>query len=494
MRIVQDNTFFKEKSQLFDNHLYNQLIRKINIQHYHKGEVVFHYGSLDLSLIYIIYQGQVGILCPKTPDLDPELPLQDYNRGLIRNKLSLVVPPRDFSNSPVSSPRLSRSKRFKLPESSFKEQIRTQAIQDIVGEWQQNSQQYKSDAWMELQMRRLFPNLKMVNLLIAGESFGERGVINQVHRSATVFTMSDTYLITLTNDDFQQIFEQYQEQLQEKKMNLLKGFEQFKNYSNRRLERILESTIIQKFSMHSVIYYENTPADYLYFIKSGDVEIQKLIGNKKTLSITILSAAGIFGYEEIIHQKPREYRAVAKSSCCELYLVPQAFIKASECKNYDEKPSYHAQRLVQLLKQKPLLQTKLQKMPRNSIEFDWFKEMFSTDVKSVTRLGQQKIRLSKQHKKIMSDSTRQLYDMELIKNPSDSPSTRRLQTYQYPNTQSPSLTPRSPNKSPKFQLNLKTLSEEKSNMHICQTTRISPRVSMKFIKTHRPYLKFKFSM
>ena len=45
-------------------------------------------------------------------------------------------------------------------------------------------------------------------------------------------------------------------------------------------------------------------------------------------------------------------------------------------------------------------------MPRNSIEFDWFKEMFSTDVKSVTRLGQQKIRLSKQHKKIMSDSTR----------------------------------------------------------------------------------------
>ena len=78
-------------------------------------------GSLDLSLIYIIYQGQVGILCPKTPDLDPELPLQDYNRGLIRNKLSLVVPPRDFSNSPVSSPRLCRTKRFKLPESSFKE-------------------------------------------------------------------------------------------------------------------------------------------------------------------------------------------------------------------------------------------------------------------------------------------------------------------------------------------------------------------------------------
>jgi len=51
--------------------------------------------------------------------------------------------------------------------------------------------------------------------------------------------------------------------------------------------------------MFNVIYNEGTMPEFMYFIKSGEVELLKILSKTKIVSISLLQVGCSFGYEEI---------------------------------------------------------------------------------------------------------------------------------------------------------------------------------------------------
>lgn len=51
---------------------------------------------------------------------------------------------------------------------------------------------------------------------------------------------------------------------------------------------VVENIIVQKPKMFSVIYNEGTMPEFMYFIKSGEVELLKIVSKTKIVSISLL--------------------------------------------------------------------------------------------------------------------------------------------------------------------------------------------------------------
>ncbi|CAK75036.1 unnamed protein product (macronuclear) [Paramecium tetraurelia] len=98
---VQDIKFFKEKQQLFDPALYCQMLKKIQLKEFKKGEVIFHYGSNNVEQFYVILQGQVAILCPNDKSITHQQVIEEYKKGIDSNPQQLR------RQSAIYSPRLS---------------------------------------------------------------------------------------------------------------------------------------------------------------------------------------------------------------------------------------------------------------------------------------------------------------------------------------------------------------------------------------------------
>ncbi|CAK75037.1 unnamed protein product (macronuclear) [Paramecium tetraurelia] len=252
----------------------------------------------------------------------------------------------------------------------------------------------------------------------SGDQFGEIALIGNVTRTATVLCTQDTLMITLANPDFQAILQQYHDQVKNEKISLLRNFELFSKLSDKRLRGILENIIVQKPSMFSVIYMENSIPEYIYFIKQGEIELLKVFPKNKTVSITLLQIGCVFGHEEVQQSIPREYRAISKSSQCELYLLPVETIQQFDKKNSQSvEKKFHHERLERLLSDKKSQKTSSQ-IPQTSIEL--YKTVFEKDYSSLFSHALLQKRyyfmllriISPKHRKMLSEPFTPFFDID----------------------------------------------------------------------------------
>ncbi|CAD8138985.1 unnamed protein product [Paramecium octaurelia] len=410
---VQDLKFFREKQQLFDPALYCQMLKKIQLKELQKGEVVFHYGSNNVEQFYVILKGQVAILCPNDKNITHQQVIEEYQKGIDSN------PTQQRRSSAVCSPRLSA-----FNNRALKDIIMAQAYGNFLGiniqkvdqeslieEYTNNPNRISVDKWLDNLVKRLFPSLHIVNMCCTGDQFGEIALIGNVTRTATVLCTQDTAMITLANPDFRAILQQYHDQVKNEKISLLRNFELFSKLNDKRLRGILEYIVVQKPTMFSIIYMENSMPEYIYFIKQGEIELLKVFPKNKTVSITLLQVGCVFGHEEVQQSIPREYRAVSKSSQCELYLLPVETIQQFEKKDSQSlEKKFHHSRLQRLLSDKKI-QKPSSKKTQTSIEL--YKTVFGEDYSNLFNHELlQKRMISPRHRKIMTETFTPLFDLD----------------------------------------------------------------------------------
>ncbi|EAS00767.3 cyclic nucleotide-binding domain protein (macronuclear) [Tetrahymena thermophila SB210] len=202
-----------------------------------------------------------------------------------------------------------------------------------------------------------FPDMNMVKIYTPGEAFGEIALMTKERRTASMVCKEDSHLMVLSKEGFEKILGSYQQSIVKQKVSFLKSFSFFEKVANSQLMSFLHCFKILTFTPKSTIYLENDPANEIYLIKSGEVQIQKQIyveqklqqqlsreansqsmdqtnilfnkhlqknrkqSQKRIIQIKSLGPVQYFGQDEILSQEPKRlFRAVALQQT-QLYII-----------------------------------------------------------------------------------------------------------------------------------------------------------------------------
>ncbi|KAL4449888.1 hypothetical protein ABPG74_015007 [Tetrahymena malaccensis] len=202
-----------------------------------------------------------------------------------------------------------------------------------------------------------FPDMNMVKVYTPGEAFGEIALMTKERRTASMVCKEDSHLMVLSKEGFEKILGSYQQSIVKQKVSFLKSFSFFEKVANSQLMSFLHCFKIITFTPKSTIYQENDPANEIYLIKSGEVQIQKQIyvdqktqpqvskeanslsmdqtnilfnkhlqknrkqSQKRVIQIKSLGPVQYFGQDEILSQEPKRlFRAVALQQT-QLYII-----------------------------------------------------------------------------------------------------------------------------------------------------------------------------
>ncbi|UJR21571.1 hypothetical protein I4U23_024654 [Adineta vaga] len=109
--------------------------------------------------------------------------------------------------------------------------------------------------------------------LVGGSDFGERALITNEPRSATVMTTSPTDLLVVDREVFNRTLKSAHEKELQDKTEFINRSPLFSSWSAR-LKRLVSLSLERgRFAYDSALYKQGTPADAVYFIWSGEVKL-----------------------------------------------------------------------------------------------------------------------------------------------------------------------------------------------------------------------------
>lgn len=118
---------------------------------------------------------------------------------------------------------------------------------------------------------------KTVAKLPAGASFGERALLKNEERAATIVCSKDCAFATLHRRDFTNIIGSVQKRELKEKVDFLKRFRMFSQLRATVIEKISYYMKTVDFVHNQKVYTENVSAtDGIYFICSGEFEISQI--------------------------------------------------------------------------------------------------------------------------------------------------------------------------------------------------------------------------
>ncbi|KRX07760.1 Cyclic nucleotide-binding protein [Pseudocohnilembus persalinus] len=120
-------------------------------------------------------------------------------------------------------------------------------------------------------------NYNMVKLYQPGEAFGELALLTKAKRAATMECKTDICLIQMSKQGFDLIVGSYLKFMNNQRIQFLRQFCFFNKVHYNQLSRCIHMLEEVKFIKNNVIFKENEEAQYLYLIKSGQIEISKQI-------------------------------------------------------------------------------------------------------------------------------------------------------------------------------------------------------------------------
>lgn len=114
----------------------------------------------------------------------------------------------------------------------------------------------------------------VVNVMKSGETLGEAVLQGDV-RKASCVTEQPTELLCIQKEHFDLIFRAFLERVQEEKMNFLSQLQCFRNLTPDRLNFLANFAREHKFNAGETIIRQDSPADGVYFLKSGLVSVNR---------------------------------------------------------------------------------------------------------------------------------------------------------------------------------------------------------------------------
>jgi CRP-like cAMP-binding protein len=109
-----------------------------------------------------------------------------------------------------------------------------------------------------------------------GGSFGERALIRNEDRAASIVCKNPCTFATLSRNDFSHVLGIHKKKIMREQISFFKEFRIFSKLRNNTVERISYYMEERKFIRNQNIYTENkSGVDGVYFIKSGEFEVYK---------------------------------------------------------------------------------------------------------------------------------------------------------------------------------------------------------------------------
>ena len=127
-----------------------------------------------------------------------------------------------------------------------------------------------------------YPNYKVEKTMTVGEVCNELTYKNQTlqtqnFHTATAVCQTDCVLASINRIKFMCLYLAYLNTLNETGIKFLKRFEIFANIPNSRLTALLPHIKSRVYDKGENIFTEGDPADFIYLLKEGEVELSKVI-------------------------------------------------------------------------------------------------------------------------------------------------------------------------------------------------------------------------
>lgn len=281
-------SFFYRKSSELDPESYKMLLRHAKIEKFRKNEMIIRIGDIG-EKFYLILKGSCyvlvkrsGIKVEKKDEIKKRKPEKaepaSQNHVSIFNKTSI--------DRGETTPLSTRTER------NFSE-----------GESEEDSIEDQNDPvpFPTPEMRKKFGKKHfIVRTMESGDSFGEIALQYNTERTATIITKEETYLISLSSQDYKKILQESELISSEKLVTLLSKVCFLEPWKRGNIQELLLQMSSSKHKISSFLFQSGAPIDKMFFIKKGAVEL-----NRK---VTVLRK----GYFEQANRKNFELNGLVK--------------------------------------------------------------------------------------------------------------------------------------------------------------------------------------
>ncbi|EAS00751.1 cyclic nucleotide-binding domain protein (macronuclear) [Tetrahymena thermophila SB210] len=279
LEIVGDLQFFKEyNSNPSTANVPKLCCKYMEIEKFNEADIVFEFGSVG-NKFYIVLQGSVGVFVKKPQSV------------------------------------LDKEKEEKKDDK--KKEAQQDAVVDPLADFM------------------------CVKELGDGSAFGELALLNNKPRLATIKTLRETHVATLSKENFNKILKEHEEQKIMKEIQFFEKVPAFKDFNQKQIRYLCLNNKTLETQKNEVIYDEKDPCDCIYVIKEGEFEVYKSVEKQvdqkeeimkqsilsmsvlnknssqkisKQIKIKVLTTGEICGEEFFLNKKQREFKLV----CCSL--------------------------------------------------------------------------------------------------------------------------------------------------------------------------------
>ncbi|CAD8159479.1 unnamed protein product [Paramecium pentaurelia] len=266
------------------------LCGRFKMEHHKGPSLLFQEGDKSNDKLYIIFRGSVGLFRAKKFDtFQQQTPQQTQPIQPIQQLLEKVSSNlKELNKQTISKPNfmksLANSKRFANKLMSTLTQYTTK--EDLLISQQEMS--ILNEKYGDT-----------VRILGQGDGFGEVAIIEGTPRGLTACAVSqDCFLLILKKEDFDIVKQQFVQSIKEKKNLIYTKFEVKDAYSTALSNSLAYSFDVESFQHNAILAVEGMQQKVFYLIASGDILLEKYIGNKN-IKICILTK-GQFVAEEIV--------------------------------------------------------------------------------------------------------------------------------------------------------------------------------------------------
>jgi len=213
-------------------------------------------------------------------------------------------------------------------------------LKGSVGVWASDKDQLEDE--QEEIVQKKGGKLSEIKVLTAGSSFGERALQDNQPRKITVRCKEDCHFAVLDKKDYSYILMEKEARRIAEEIDFFASLPMLKDWSQKAVRNMLYFSKITKFHRGQKIYKEGDGPEKFYIVRRGEFKILKHVEikgdidpvwqtpidnikkrsvTKKSLELAILCEKEIFGEEELLHDKRRQYTIVCHSIEGEVYEV-----------------------------------------------------------------------------------------------------------------------------------------------------------------------------
>ena len=345
MRLTQNVQFFTKLSSEHNfTEIHRDCCKVMTLEEYSESDFIMNFGDKG-EKFYIILTGSVSIKTPVNKRIkiskasvkklkkvmfqtsESELPEEKPNKG---GKMTIRL--RKYTEN---TPYLNTEEKELLDYFKSIDILKVSEIFERVKNAETEVIQVELGDFIE------------IGILNEGTSFGELALIKGKERSASVQAREKSSFLVMNQKDFIKILGAVSEKKLANVVKFLQRVQYFQAWSKSALTKIAYYFEPIKYKKNQIIYKESDSADGLYFIKDGEVVIEKRIQNKpaeifsifssspknftqkpqlktkpdNSIKIIIKSRFESFGGFELFNQQTRFYSSICASSTCEVLFM-----------------------------------------------------------------------------------------------------------------------------------------------------------------------------